>query len=131
MAGTKDFMHLALTVIKTGQAKYPQTPVPGKQMTTRNKNNRQGHQQIIRSQAQGLSRFWQDRQTTRKNQNLPTIAGGVPFLLEIEPTTDVEFLRGLGFEVVCDLDEGFIVVSSEQTDLEDFLQKVDGFVSNM
>ena len=63
--------------------------------------------------------------------NLPTIAGGVPFLLEIEPTTDVEFLRGLGFEVVCDLDEGFIVVSSEQTDLEDFLQKVDGFVSNM
>lgn len=131
MAGTKEFMHLALPVKKTGQARYPQTPVPGKQMTTQNKNNRQGHRQTIRSQAQGLSRFWQSRQDERNKQNLPTIDGGVPFLLEIEPTTDVEFLRGLGFEVVCDLDEGFIVVSSEQTDLAVFLEKIDGFVNNV
>ncbi|WP_368280363.1 S8 family peptidase [Enterocloster citroniae] len=131
MAGTNDFMHLALPVKKTGQAKYPQTLVPGKQMTNQNKNNRQGHRQTIRSQAQGLSRFWQDRKNERNSKNLPTIEGGVPFLLEIEPTTDVEFLRGLGFEVVCDLDEGFIVVSSEQTNLADFLEKVDGFVNNI
>lgn len=79
MADTKVFMHLALPVKKTGQAKYPQTPVSDKQTTAQNKNNRQGHQQTIRSQAQGLSRFWQDRQNTRKDQKLPTIAGGVPF----------------------------------------------------
>ena len=130
MAGKNDFMHLPFPLKKTGQAKYPQTPVPGKQITTLNKQNRQAHQNALRSQAQGLSRFWQDRKDARAQQNLPTIEGGVPFLLEIEPTTDVEFLRGLGFEVVCDLDEGFIVVSSEQTNLADFLQKVDGFVSN-
>lgn len=131
MAATNDFMHLALPVKKTGQAKYPQTPVPGKQITSQNKNNRQGHRQTIRSQAQGLSRFWEDRKNERNRHNLPTIDGGVPFLLEIEPTTDVEFLRGLGFEVVCDLAEGFIVVSSEQVDLADFLEKIDGFVDNV
>ncbi len=131
MPSTNDFMHLPFPLKKTGQAKYPQTPIPGKQATAHNKQNRQAHHDSLRSQAHGLSRFWQDRQTARQNQNLPTIAGGVPFLLEIEPTTDVEFLRGLGFEVVCDLDEGFIVVSSEQTDLADFLQKVDEFVSNI
>lgn len=131
MPGTNDFMHLSLPVKKDGEWKLPQTPVPGKETTTQNKSNRSGHQQAIRTQAQQLSRFWQERQDARINQSLPTVAGGVPFLLEIEPTTDVEFLRGLGFEVVCDLDEGFIVVSSEQTNLADFLQKVDGFVDNV
>lgn len=131
MADAKNFMHLPLPVKKTGKAKYPQTPIDGEQTTVRNRQNRQAHHDGLRTQAQGLSRFWQDRKNTRVNQNLPTIDGGIPFLLEIEPTTDVEFLRGLGFEVVCDLDEGFIVVSSEQTDLADFLQKVEGFVSNI
>lgn len=129
MAGTTDFMHLPFPLKKNGHARYPQTPVPDNQATDRNKRNRQTHHENLHSQAQGLSRFWQDRQSVRSQQNLPTIEGGVPFLLEIEPTTDVEFLRGLGFEIVCDLAEGFIVVSSEQTDLADFLQKVDAFVS--
>lgn len=131
MLGTNDFIHLPFPLKKAGLAKYPQTPIPGKQTTNRNKQNRQAHRNSLHSQVQGLSRFWQDRKDVRNQQNLPTIAGGIPFLLEIEPTTDVEFLRGLGFEVVCDLEEGFIVVSSEQTDLNDFLQKMDGFVSNV
>ena len=101
---------------------------PGKQNTAQNKKNRPAHSGNLRSRAQELSRFWQERRNERQTQDLPVIDGGVPFLLEIEPTTDVEFLRTLGFEIVCDLDEGFIVVSSEQTDLAQFLEKVDGFV---
>ena len=128
MAGTKDFIHLPLPLKKPGKAKYPQTLVPGKQATVQNKQNRQGHSNALRTQAQGLSRFWQNRKDERIQKNLPTIESGVPFLLEIEPTTDVEFLRSLGFEIVCDLAEGFIVVSSEQTDLADFLEKVNDFV---
>jgi hypothetical protein len=128
MAETRDFMHLPFPLKKTGRAKYPQTPVEGKQVTAQNRQNRQAHSGKLRSHANELSRFWQDRKTERQTQSLPAIEGGVPFLLEIEPTTDVEFLRGLGFEVVCDLEEGFIVVSSEQTDLADFLQKVEDFV---
>jgi hypothetical protein len=130
MTGTKEFMHLPFPLKKTGLAKYPQTPIEGKQTTAQNKQNRQAHTRNLRSRAQNLSRFWQERRAERQTQNLPTIDGGVPFLLEIEPTTDVEFLRSLGFEVVCDLDEGFIVVSSEQTDLAKFLEKVDGFVES-
>ena len=129
MANTNDFVHLPLPIKKRGSARYPQTHVPGKQITAHNKQNRQAHSSSLRSRAQDLSRFWQNRRNERNNLNLPTIESGIPFLLEIEPTTDIEFLRGLGFEIVCDLEEGFIVVSSEQTDLADFLQKVDGFIS--
>ena len=131
MPNTKDFMHLPFPTKKTGKATYRPTPRPSEDNTARNKADRQTHSNNLSSQAQVLSRFWQDRKTTRQNLNLPTIAGGVPFLLEIEPATDVEFLRGLGFEIVCDLEEGFIIVSSEQTDLATFSQKVNGFVSSV
>lgn len=131
MPEANNFIHLPFPLKKKGQARYPQTPIPGKQITNQNKQNRQAHRNSLYSQSQTLSRFWQDRKDARNQQNLPTIAGGIPFLLEIEPTTDVEFLRGLGFEVVCDLEEGFIVVSTEQTDLNDFLVKIEGFVSNV
>ena len=131
MPNTKDFMHLPFPTKKTGKAAYPPTPRSGEEKTAQNRANRQTHGNNLKSQVRVLSRFWEDRKTSRQNQNLPVIAGGVPFLLEIEPTTDVDFLRGLGFEIVCDLDEGFIVVSSAQTDLAAFLEKVDGFVSNV
>lgn len=129
MPETNDFMHLSLPTKKVGSAKYPKSIVHGKEATSYNKKNRRSHSQSIRNQAQSLSRFWQERHSSRIKENLPTIESGIPFLLQIEPTTDVEFLRGLGFEIVCDLEEGFIVVSTEQTDLTDFLQKVDGFVN--
>ncbi|MDR0965818.1 MAG: S8 family peptidase [Myxococcales bacterium] len=130
MAGTKDFMHLPFSEKVTGKPRYPRTTVPGEQRTNQNMNNRASHGGQLRSQAVTLSRFWTDRQAKRQQRQLPTIAGGIPFLLEIEPTTDVEFLRGLGFEVVCDLAEGFIVVSTEEKDLNTFLDKVDGFIVN-
>jgi hypothetical protein len=130
MPDTHDFIHLPFPLKKRGTARYPQSKVPGRRATTQNKQNRQTHRDSLRSQAQKLSRFWHDRRDARSNKNLTAIKGGVPFLLEIEPTTDVEFLRGLGFEVICDLEEGFIVVSTEQIDLEDFIQKIDAFVTS-
>ncbi|MEI3038395.1 MAG: S8 family peptidase [Victivallales bacterium] len=130
MATQTNFEHLPLATQKIGVFKLPQIPIPGAQATASNKQNRQQHRDSLFTQAQRLSRFWHERQNERQEHNLITIPGGVPFLLEIEPTSDVEFLRGLGFEIVCDLDEGFIIVSSSQTDLNDFLQKVDGFILN-
>ena len=33
---------------------------------------------------------------------------GIPILLEIEPSSNIEFLRGLGFEIVCEIEDAFI-----------------------
>lgn len=130
MATQTNFEHLPLAAQKNGVFRSRPISIQGDQTTASNKQNRQQHRDSLFTQAQRLSRFWHERQNERQEHNLITIPGGVPFLLEIEPTADVEFLRGLGFEIVCDLDEGFIIVSSLQTDLNDFLQKVDGFISN-
>lgn len=130
MPDTKNFKHLPFPGKKIGIPKYPKRNVPDFSKTAENKLKRQDHYNNLNMQVQRMSRFWQDRKSELQRKNLNVIPGGVPFLLEIDPTSDVDFLRGLGFEIVCDLDEGFIVVSSEQTDLSTFSQKIAGFLSS-
>lgn len=31
----------------------------------------------------------------------------------LDPSADIDFLRGLGFEIVCEIEEGFIIVATE------------------
>ncbi len=56
-----------------------------------------------------LSCFWKERRAERSENALPEIKTGIPILLEIDPSADIDFLRGLGFEIVCEIEEGFIV----------------------
>ena len=63
--------------------------------------------------------------------HLPKIETGIPILLEIDPTVDVEFLRGLGFEIICELPEGFIIVATEDIDLTILNEKTDAFIANI
>ena len=130
MADKKKFVHLALPLKERDRAFYRRPNVPPQTQTAQNQQNRAQHGNKLKSGAANLSRFWQDRRAERVQQNLPVIEGGIPFLLQIDPSTDVDFLRGMGFEVVCDLDDGFIVVSSEEIDLSTFIQKVDAFIRN-
>ena len=130
MVGTKDFMHLPLPLKQDGTAFYRRPIIPPQIQTAQNLQNRQTHGSKLKKSASDLSKFWNNRRDERKQQNLHIIEGGIPFLLQIDPSTDVDFLYGLGFEVVCDLDDGFIVVASEDADLNQFQQKVDDFISN-
>lgn len=130
MASEKDFMHLPLPLKEDGRAFYRKPVIPPQVQTAQNQQNRQMHGGNLKRRASELSSFWNHRRNERKQQNLPTIEGGIPFLLQIDPSTDVGFLYGLGFEVVCDLDDGFILVAAEDKDLNVFQRKVDDFISN-
>lgn len=130
MADTKNFMHLPFPSKMDGKPFYRRPKIPPQMQTAQNQQNRQTHGDNLKRRASNLSRFWSNRRNERKQKNLPVIEGGIPFLLQVDPSTDISFLYGLGFEVVCDLDDGFIVVASEDADLNLFQQKVDDFVSN-
>ena len=67
----------------------------------------------------------------RLEEDLPEIQVGIPILLEIEPSSNIEFLRGLGFEIVCEIEDGFIIVASEDIDLTRFNQKANEFIQNI
>lgn len=123
MADTNDFIHLPFPQKEDGRAYYRPMPIPQSAETVQNRQNRQSHGDKLKKSASDLSKFRNTRRTERKQRNLPLIEGGIPFLLQIDPSADVGFLYGLGFEIVCDLDDGFIVVASEDVDLNVFQEK--------
>ena len=130
MADKNSFVHLTLARTLEGRPKLP-SGGKGDEKTAQNKSNRAIHGGYIKRRSGELSRFWQERRDIRVESGLPPIEFGIPFLLEIDPGADVEWLRGLGFEVVCSLDDGFIIVASEDVDLATLNDKTDEFIDNV
>lgn len=130
MADAKEFRHLPLPHKIDGNAFFRKLNIPPQTQTEQNRQNRQAHGNNLKKRASDLSKFWNKRREDRVQKKLPSIKCGVPFLLQIDPSTDDNFLHTLGFEVVCDLDDGFIIVSSEDIDLKKFQEKVNNFICN-
>lgn len=125
-----NFTHLPLPFQIQGRPKLHGGGTPDAR-TKANVENRTAHGGYVKRRSAELSRFWKERQTSRQQQNLPEIESGIPLLLEIDPSTDVAFLRGLGFEIVCEIEEGFIIVATDDIDMTVLNTKADGFIQNI
>ena len=130
MPENRDFSHLPLPFLYRGKPKLRGFNSPSER-TNRNRNNRAHHGEYLKRRSSELSRFWKERRINRLEEDLPEIQAGIPILLEIEPSSNIEFLRGLGFEIVCEIEDGFIIVASEDIDLTRFNQKANEFIQNI
>ena len=130
MVSNGDFNHIQLPFKKQSKPKlfgggktHPKTKL--------NKQNRSVHGAEIKRRANELSQFWKERQLNSEQNELPIIESGIPILLETDPLSDIDFLRGLGFEIVCEIEEGYILVASDDVDLQVLNQKADEFIENI
>lgn len=130
MAENNDFTHLPLPLLFQGKPKLHGGGVVSAQ-TKKNTANRVAHGDYVKRRSAELSRFWKERRTERLENALPEIETGIPILLEIDPSADIDFLRGLGFEIVCEIEEGFIIVATEDVDLSVLNEKADAFIANV
>lgn len=110
MPENRDFSHLPLPFLYRGKPKLRGFNSPSER-TNRNRNNRAHHGEYLKRRSSELSQFWKERRINRLEEDLPEIQVGIPILLEIEPSSNIEFLRGLGFEIVCEIEDGFIIVA--------------------
>jgi len=97
--------------------------------TQENRENRIAYGGALKQRASEVSRFWKEKQRQRAIQNLPALHAGIPVLLEIDPDSDVEFLRGLGFEIVSEIEDGFVIVATEDADFLTLNDKLDRFIA--
>ena len=104
MPENRDFSHLPLPFLYRGKPKLRGFNSPSER-TNRNRNNRAHHGEYLKRRSSELSQFWKERRINRLEEDLPEIQVGIPILLEIEPSSNIEFLRGLGFEIVCEIEE--------------------------
>lgn len=130
MAVNNEFTHLSIPLLYQGKPKIhgggPVSP-----QTNKNKENRVSHGGYLKRRSVELSRFWKERRNERTINALPNIETGIPILLEIDPLADIDFLRGLGFEIVCEIETGYIIVASEDVDLSILNEKTDAFIANV
>lgn len=130
MAENNMFDHLPLPLLFSGKPKL-RGRAPTSDKTLQNKENRIVHGGYMKRRSTELSRFWKERRLDRIDRELPEIEMGVPILLEIDPSTNIDFLRGLGFEIVCEIEDGFIIVASDDVDFSILNKKVDAFIANI
>lgn len=130
MAENNDFTHLPLPLLFQGKPKL-RPGRAGSAQTKRNTANRIAHGGYVKRRSAELSRFWKERRAERSENALPEMETGIPILLEIDPSADIDFLRGLGFEIVCEIEEGFIIVATEDVDLSVLNEKADAFIANV
>lgn len=123
------FTHLPLPLLYQGKPRL-RGGGTSSDRTRKNVENRVIHGGYVKHRTAELSRFWRERRAERIQNGLPTIEVGIPILLEIDPSVDIDFLRGLGFEIVCEIEEGFIIVATEDVDLSSLNTKVDAFIQN-
>ncbi len=132
MPGPRQFEHLPLILRERGPARFPPAPQAPDPTTTNNRINRAGHSGGLRTHATTVVTSWQTRQAQRLADGLPTIDAGIPLLLKIDPSLDLDGLRHFfQFEIVSEQEDGFVIVASEDISLASFQQKLNDFVANI
>lgn len=131
MAESHNFEHLPLLLRYEGAARlrgFGQTSP----QTVANRNARQAHSISLHNASQSFSANWQNRRSQRQGQSLPVIAGGVPILIEVDPSLDLDVLREkFSFEIVAEQEEGYVIVASEDIELNAFKEMVNGFATQV
>jgi hypothetical protein len=104
--------------------------------TTKNLGDRAAHSEQLTHSADRVVRIFQERQAQRGQPPDDTGAAavegvapaGIPLLLEVENSADLDWLRTVfGFHVVSEEEEGFVIVAAQDIDLARFRQRVTAF----
>src|ERR1700674_3870067 len=124
------FEYLPLVLRDTGPARFPRPNFTEDPLTQQNRANRGAHGHGLQAQVATVVTAWQTRQAERKEAGLPEIKPGIPLLLKIDPTLDIDALRQtFEFEIVSEEEDGFVIVASEDLSLAYFQQKLNDFMA--
>ena len=105
MPPTHHFEHLPLVLRERGPARFPRAPRSEDEATVANRGNRAGHTSSLRTHATTISAMWQRRQHQRVEEGLPAVAPGIPLLLKIDTSLDLDDLRRqFLFEIISEQD---------------------------
>jgi hypothetical protein len=125
--GEHNFEHLPLFLRFQGAARLRNPPFQSPQSRA-NREARVAHSAALRTVSESLSERWRENREGRLNQDLPLLPAGIPLLLQIDPSLDLDVLREkFSFEIVAEQDEGFVIVASEDLDLTRFVAMVNAF----
>jgi hypothetical protein len=127
MPETHNFEHLPLLMRRKGPARLSGGSKPTPQ-TVANKQSAARHSAALAASAGEATRNYKQLREEREAQGRAVLPSGIPLLLQIDPSLDLDKLRHFfKFEIVSEEEEGFVIVASEDLDLAVFEEAVRGF----
>lgn len=129
-----NFNHLSLALQKDGKKKVnkKQKILPPK-IVQINKANRSQHSSLLNSQAKKQIEIWDLNDKKRIENNLPEFTKNRPILVRISPEEyDIDFFRStFQMEVVCEYEDGIVIVASDKRTFSSFINKINDFALNV
>jgi len=125
------FPHIPLRLANQGIAASPRVVRQASQRTAANKGDAGGHGRRLSSSVELITTNWQEEQKQRKEEGKPDLPNAVSLILQIDPDAfDADNLRSFGIEVVADLEEGYIIGASADTELSELRKKIEKFINS-
>ena len=126
-----NFPHLRLRLAGQGHAATRSFPRKVSSTTSANRGDAGGHGGRLRSSVDLITTNWTAEQQTREAEGKPDLPDAVSFILQVDPNSfDADALKGFGIEVVADLEEGYIIGASADTDLSELRKKIENFINS-
>ena len=124
--------HLSLRLVKEGIASAPSGGGGRVSATTlANRGDAGGHGSRLRSSVDAITTNWKEEKKKRKEEGKPELPNAISFILEIDPDFfDADALKSFGIEVVADLEHGYIIGASADTELSELREKIEQFINS-
>jgi len=126
-----NFRHLSLRLATQGSAAFPGGGGRKVSSTTlANKGNAGGHGRSLNTSVDSITANWGAEQEQRKEDDKPALPEAISLILEVDPKAfDADALKSFGIEIVADLEEGYIIGASADTDLSELRKKIGNFIN--
>ena len=129
---SNQFPHKSLRLAKEGTASPPSGG--GRRIsdtTLANKSNAWGHGSKLKSSIDSITSHWQEEKEKRNEEDKPPLLDIVCFILQIDPDLfKADDLKSFGIEIVADLEQGYIIGASADTELSTLRKKIDQFINS-
>jgi hypothetical protein len=128
---SEQFKHISLKLVREGIAfsdpnKRPRPSAYSKSNT----GNRDGHGRRLKSSVSSIVSGWQTTLEKRRQEGLPDIPALPSFLLQVDPKSfDADTLKSFGIEVILELEDGYILGASADTELTKLQEKIEKFIA--
>ncbi|UUO13110.1 S8 family peptidase [Dolichospermum heterosporum] len=133
---SQGFPHIQLTLTHKETAKSLGGGGGSKETQTEiNKNNRQGHgskiKNIVSSVVDDWRTFKEEKEKEEQENKQATLPDAISLILEIDPETfDLDDLRTSDIAIISELEDGYIIGASADTNLSELQKKIENFINN-
>jgi Subtilase family len=125
---SEQFPHISLRLVQEGRA-ILSGGGEASARTLQNRGDAGGHGSKLKSSVDLITTNWKEEKEKRREEGKSDLPNAISFILEVDPDFfDADDLKSFGIEVVADLEQGYIIGASSDTELSELRKKIEKLI---